>query len=144
MNDGTLGGDAKTVLDDLRVEQLVEELRSIGLVQNFSKCELFITKSVSESRRAEIISKFNLLTPTINILAENIYILDDSISAFINGQIVKFTEKSNSLSQNELHMAFFVIRFYLCVPKLIYVIRCSHLWKFEFEKTRLKKSTSDS
>lgn len=72
---------------------------------NFSKCELFIVgydyMSVNESRRAEIIFRFCLLAPYINIIALSELgapILNESIPAFINHQIAQFPKTSDHLS----------------------------------------------
>lgn len=55
-----------------------------------------------------------------------------SMARFINDQITKFSETFDRLSQMNPRMALFIIRVCPFVPKFTFVLRCSHLWKFEY------------
>lgn len=59
-------------------------------------------------------------------------ILNDSIPAFINDQITKFSETFDRLSQMNPRMTLFIIRVCPFVPKFTFVLRCSHFWKFKY------------
>lgn len=131
LDDGTLGGDAATVLSDLRL--LILEFRAIGLELNFNKCELFILEGTAD--RDAIISQFSTIAPNIiTVNRESLRllgspILDESLPDFINDKILKFNETSERLLKINCHMAFAIIRFCLFVPKFTYVLRCCQLWK---------------
>ena len=56
LDDGTFGGDVDTVLNDLQF--LKNELHSIGLDLNFSKCELYLPDSTD---RLQTLPKFNAI-----------------------------------------------------------------------------------
>ena len=131
MDDGTLGGDVDTVLDDLKL--ISEEFRAIGLELNFSKSELFVSESVSD--RNCVIGKFNDLAPNISIVDKSSLrllgspILDESFPAFVDEKIQNFNQTSDRLLKINSHMAFTIIKFCLFVPKFTYVLRCCQLWK---------------
>ena len=55
LDDGTLGGDPETVLNDFKL--LIEECKKIGLEVNPTKCELFFCGDEDES----IIDQFNVI-----------------------------------------------------------------------------------
>ncbi|XP_062530416.1 uncharacterized protein LOC134200792 [Bombyx mori] len=133
LDDGTLGGDISTVLKDL--EYLKSALASLGLELNFAKCELFINASCCSVPVSDVFAKFNTAAPNIKVVDENSLmllgapILDGSIDAYIDEQIDKFSQCSNNLFEINSHMALFIIRHCLFVPKFTYVLRCSFLWK---------------
>lgn len=91
LDDGTLGGDADTVLSDLK--NLCRNFAAIGLEFNFSKCEIFINPEISPDRQQHIIDKFNDAAPNIKIMNKDslrllgVSIFDNSIPNFIEEKI---------------------------------------------------------
>lgn len=131
LDDGTLGGEADTVLSDLQT--LTTALSTIGLSLNFSKCELFVQSTCID--KDTIIDNFKKNAPGINIVDENTLhllgcpVLDQSFNQFIDSKIQNFSSVSDRLLKINMHTAFTIIRHCLFVPKFTYVLRCSHLWK---------------
>ena len=133
LDDGTIGGSVISVLEDLK--KLTREFEAIGLVLNFSKCELYISDSLANKH--EIISKFSKVAPDISVLDKQTLhllgapIFDESIPNYISEKVSKFEQTSEGLLKINPHMALSIIRCCTFVPKFTYVMRCSHLWKFE-------------
>lgn len=130
LDDGTLGGDVDTVLNDLIF--LKNQFNTIGLELNFSKCELFFNKITNKPLT---LSKFNAIAPGIKICEKSTLrllgspIFDDAFPTFIDEKIQNFNDVSDRLSQINMHSAMTLIRFCCFGPKLIYFLRASHLWK---------------
>ncbi|XP_048479848.1 uncharacterized protein LOC125489131 [Plutella xylostella] len=133
LDDGTLGGESDTVLDDLGT--LTDNMREIGLELNSSKCEIFIPSHISEARKSTIIQRFNSLAPNIKILDETSLRLlgapihEQSINNFISEKMNSFTNKIPHLLKISKHMAFQIIRYSLFVPNFTYILRCSPIFK---------------
>ncbi|KAJ0182426.1 hypothetical protein K1T71_001795 [Dendrolimus kikuchii] len=131
LDDGTLGGDADTVMRDLKY--IISEFESIGLHLNLSKCELYIPPT--SLNKDEIIQKFNLIAPNITTIDDTSLRLlgspvkDKSIPSFINDKIQNFNSCSDRLLQINSHMAFWIIKFCLFVPKFTHFLRCCQFWK---------------
>jgi hypothetical protein len=134
LDDGTLGGDWKTVLDDLR--SLSDAFSAIGLDLNFSKCELFFNKSLPSTELNFIIANFNSLAPNIKIIDRSSLrllgapIFPESITSLINEHLHTHQAYSDRLLKISAHMALVIIKFCLFVPKFTYILRCSPIWKF--------------
>lgn len=135
LDDGTLGGSANTVLKDL--ETLIEQFKDIGLDLNFSKCELFMSDTLSVENKNEIMSKFSVLAPNIKTIDKKSLrllgapILEESFSAYIEDQQAKFESSTVRLLMLHSHVAFHIIKYCLFVPQLTYVLRCCPFWKHE-------------
>ncbi|CAG9122416.1 unnamed protein product [Plutella xylostella] len=133
LDDGTLGGEANTVLSDL--QNIINKFDSIGLNLNFSKCELFVSERIPPGEKEQIINKFNSLAPNIKLINKNLLrllgapVLDDSVESFTTEKITKFEESSKKLKELSPHMAYCIIKYCLFVPKFNYVLRCTTLWK---------------
>ncbi|KAG7295586.1 hypothetical protein JYU34_021841 [Plutella xylostella] len=136
LDDGTLGGDASTVLQDLN--SIIQNFSTIGLELNFGKCELHLNESLSDTEKYDIINKFNVLAPNIKIVKRDglrllgAPILDESIPGYVQDQINKFEDSYTRMCDINPHMAMHIMKYCLFVPKLTYeyVLRCSNLWKF--------------
>lgn len=132
LDDGTLGGDANTVLADL--SQIKNKFQSIGLELNFNKCELFIQNPCNSN---DIKEKFNALAPEIKIVDKSTLcllgspIFEDCFSGYIQNSISKFQNHSHRLLEISPHFAISIIKYCLFVPKLTYVLRCCSLWNHQ-------------
>ncbi|XP_047998133.1 uncharacterized protein LOC125235580 [Leguminivora glycinivorella] len=133
LDDGTLGGDWKTVLDDLRT--LTDSFTSLGLELNFSKCELFINRPFPSNEIQNLISYFNALAPNIKIIDKTSLrllgapIFPESIPQLIDEHLNIHKAYSDRLLKISAHMALTIIKFCLFVPKFTYILRCSPVWK---------------
>jgi hypothetical protein len=134
LDDGTLGGDAETVLADLIMIKNKFEL--IGLELNFNKCELYIPEKTDYASAVKIIQNFNTVAPNIKVTAKDSLsllgspIFDEAIPPLLNNSVTKFNEYSSRLLKISSHSAFFILKFCLFVPKFTYLLRCCPLWKF--------------
>ncbi|XP_052759361.1 uncharacterized protein LOC128202586 [Galleria mellonella] len=141
LDDGSLGGNASVVLSDLEI--LINDLAGIGLQLNFDKCELYIKGSMSEADKHDIIARFDSLAPGIKIVAIESFnllgvpLMNESIPAYVDEQIEKFHRSSERLFHINTHMALFVMRWCLFVPKFTYAMRSSMLWKFPEQLMKL-------
>lgn len=132
LDDGSLGGEVSGVLNDLR--SLLTKFRDIGLELNLSKCELYI--SSENPNKSQIVHEFENICPGIKLISENsLHLLGapvfaESIPNFIDNQIHHFSEYSDRLLKINAHMAFFILRFCLFVPKFTYAMRCSPFWRY--------------
>ena len=134
LDDGTLGGDAISVLEDL--DFLISEFKNIGLDLNFSKCELYLSDTITPSDKANLLTKFNNLAPNIKILSrESLYLLgapisELSIPSFVKKITANFLESSFRLSKINSHMALTIIRHCLFVPKFTFYLRSTPIWMY--------------
>lgn len=134
LDDGTLGGEANTILKDLKF--LIEEFKLIGLELNFGKCELYIPETETPSTISCIKSCFQSLVPNFKLIDKSSLcllgspILDEALPNFINDKIQNFLSVSDKLNHINVHVAFVILRFCLFVPKFTYYLRCSQLWKY--------------
>ena len=131
LDDGTLGDNPQSVYNDFR--NLTQELKSVGLDLNYSKCELYIPESFHN--RDSILADFNSIAPNITIVNKSSLrllgapIFDESFSSFVDEKIRHFQSVSARLLQISTHMAYFILRNCSFTPKFIYLLRCSHFWK---------------
>lgn len=134
LDDGSLGGDASSVFQDL--ESIIHSFSQIGLTLNFNKCEIFIPDSIPATARSDIIAKFNSLTPNITELTKESLtllgapIFEDAIPSLVKSKLEHFTLTSRRLFEIKPHMAMFIVRLCLFTPKFIYLLRCCPFWKF--------------
>ncbi|XP_063618720.1 uncharacterized protein LOC134791601 [Cydia splendana] len=134
LDDGTLGGDWRSVLDDLR--SLTDSFNTIGLELNFTKCELFINNPLPTTDLQSIISNFNTLAPNIKIIDKTSLrllgapIFPESIEPIISEHLITHKAYSDRLLKISAHMALVIIKFCLFVPKFTYILRCSPVWKY--------------
>ncbi|KPJ12288.1 Retrotransposable element SLACS 132 kDa protein [Papilio machaon] len=144
LDDGTLGGDAASVLSDL--EKITKSFSDIGLQLNFSKCELYFSERVPAQCRYELNSKFNVLAPNIKIIDDQSLrllgapVLEAAFTKIVEDQILKFQESSSRLKDINPHMAYFIIKFCHFVPKTTYTLRCTPLWAHNDLLSRLDET----
>lgn len=134
LDDGSLGGDAETVLQDLQL--IMDKFAEIGLSLNFTKCEIFLPDHLLPDRKIEILTNFNAILPNISVHSISSLtllgspIFDEAISPVINCKLNLFNCTSDLLFEINPHMALFIIRFCLFTPKFMYLLRCCPIWKY--------------
>lgn len=117
LDDGTLGGDPETVLQDFQL--LIEECKKLGLEINPTKCELFFCGEKDHS----IIDQFNAISPGIKILEDDLELLGAPITEEAMERIFIKTHDKMKLVFERLrhlkhHMALFHSQELLCHPKI--------------------------
>lgn len=134
LDDGSLGGDAETVLQDLHL--IIDRFSDIGLSLNFTKCEIYLPSHLSPEKKIEILTNFNAVLPNISVHSNSSLsllgspIFDEAINPIITCKLNLFNNTSELLFQINPHMALFIIRFCLFTPKFMYLIRSCPIWKF--------------
>lgn len=63
IDDGTLGGNPDTVLDDL--QSIINKSAEMGLKLNFAKCEIKVLRNPNREEHDQILEKFNQIAPGI-------------------------------------------------------------------------------
>lgn len=124
LDDGTLGGDPETILNDLKY--IIQECKKIGLEINPAKCELFFCGDQIES----VIQDFNAICSGIKVVANDLELLGSPIS---EGSEEKLILKKHSelkvmferLNLLNCHTAYFLLKICFTVPKLTYMLRSS-------------------
>ena len=128
----------------LAIQPVLENLKSnlniwfqaIGLLLNFSKCELFFCPSFPSKSQAQAITEFSILAPNIRIISrDNLSILGSPLlETGVPSLFKKLLEKFNILASNithiNPHMALYILRHCFWIPKLNYYMRCCPFWKF--------------
>jgi hypothetical protein len=134
LDDGSLGGDASTVLQDLQT--IIDKFSEIGLFLNFTKCEIFIPDRLPLEHKIDILTNFNAVLPNVSVHSNSSLtllgspIFEESINPVINCKLNLFKNTSNLLFHINPHMALFIIRFCLFTPKFMYLLRSCPIWKF--------------
>lgn len=129
LDDGNIGGSALEILND--TENIIKKFHDIGLNLNTAKCQIYFNKP-----NPDLLEKFEELLPNIKLLhEENLFLLGSpifeiSIPSFITNMQTLFSENAKKLLKLQVHIALHIIRFCIYVPKFIYFIRSSPIWKF--------------
>ncbi|XP_069358665.1 uncharacterized protein [Maniola hyperantus] len=134
LDDGSLGGNASSVLQDLDI--LIKKFSEIGLSLNFSKCQVYIPDSVPLNEKTILINSLNSLIPNISTISKKDLtllgapIFDDAFSSLLNSKLDNFNKFSHRLLDINPHMALYILRLCLFAPKFMYLLRCSPFWKY--------------
>jgi hypothetical protein len=105
----------------------------IGLKMNTSKCEIFFC---SQGIDSSIVSKFEKICPGIRIISkDDLQLLGAPI--FEEARVHHFKIKQHKLNllisrleQINPHVAYFLLKNCLFIPKMSYFLRTCALWKF--------------
>ena len=124
LDDGSLAGDVKTVLED--ATKITNVLQSHGLEVNPSKSELFLINPESHNGTCE---SFNSIMNGIKIIQKSDLtllgapIFVEGIKPVLESKIKKLKLMSERLKEIDNHDAFFLLRNALGIPKLTYFLR---------------------
>lgn len=132
LDDGTICGEPQNVLSDL--QKLIVECKSIGLNLNPSKCELFFCSEPVES----IVSEFNKVSPGIRVITDELELLGAPLTRTSTEKLLRkkkiqlstLLERLNGLKH---HIAYYLLKHCLAIPKLTYILRTSCCFNFEDE-----------
>lgn len=142
LDDGTLMGDAKTIKKDLLI--IKERFHELGLEVNTKKCEIHFLKKTTNND----IEEFEEICPGIKEV-EELTLLGSAITLNIGNELLKKKENELRLlfSRLELlnkHVAYYLLKHCLGIPKLTYMLRTMPIWKypdFVFNIDSLMKET---
>jgi len=104
-------------------------LSSVGLEINNSKCELLIVNYTNSQERSQTTKLFQDIFPSIAVPAPNLWQLlgsplyQDSAPLHLEAKIYMLDNIIQNLELIEPHQAFFILKNYLSIPKLIYLLR---------------------
>jgi hypothetical protein len=134
LDDGTLAGDAQSVLADL--EHVKQHFNRIGLELNYGKSELYISDKVNPLTASQIAQNFINVALNIKIVSKDCLhllgspIFEEAIPLLLNKSTTNFSKYSDRLVKISSHSALFILKFCLFVPKFTYLLRCCPIWKF--------------
>jgi len=126
LDDGCIGGDSETVLSNAAI--IRNELSSVGLEINNSKCELLIVNNTTIQGRSETIKCFHKEFPSISIPGSNLWQLlgsplhRDSTPLHLEAKAKMLSNIIENLELIEPHQAFFILKNCLSIPKFIYLL----------------------
>jgi hypothetical protein len=131
LDDGTLGDSPEIILWNLT--NIKEKAKSLGLELNGEKCELYFCNGQAND---DIVNDFENIAPGIRIVGEEELellgspLLVNSMELFTRKKFDKMFVLINRLSSLQTHYAYFILKNCLAIPKLVYLLRCTPLWKF--------------
>ena len=129
LDDGSLGDKAVIVAEDIAVVKL--RSAELGLKLNPSKCELFV---IGE-QDPDAMEKISRLLPGVKITkSEDLDLLgapitDDALPHALNKKISTIQLLVGRLKCLQPHVALFLLKSCLSIPKMVYLLRCAPTWK---------------
>jgi hypothetical protein len=131
LDDGTLGGEPVEVLKDFH--HIIESCHKIGLELNFDKCEF--TLLGPEADNNVIANDFRLSAPGIkDILSNKAELLGapltlESAEILFRKKITSFQTMINRLNTIPSHVAYYLLKHSLAIPRLVYMLRSAPMFK---------------
>lgn len=131
LDDGTLADAPQKVLSNLALIQ--EKANSLGLQLNSGKCELYFCGG---SVDGDVVNQFENIAPGIRIVKDDELELlgsplhESGMENFARQKFEKIFVLINRLPSLQSHYAYFILKNCLAIPKLVYLLRCTPLWKF--------------
>ena len=126
LDDGTLGGDPNTVIEDFK--RVINCRENLGLKVNEAKCELTLFDSDPHKRQL-IEREIREIAPHIKIINPNSVTLlgspiaEDQIDPILEKKLEDLKLMASRLSQIDSHEALFLLRNCFAIPKLLYILR---------------------
>jgi hypothetical protein len=127
MDDGTLGGEVETLLEDFRM--LTLEGKNLGLVVNIAKCEVITDDE-------EVLQKIRDIAPSIQHVSTASAMLlgapiggNKSINDVLTDKLHKLHRLSSRLRLLNAHDALFLLKNCFSIPKLMYTLRSAPCYK---------------
>ena len=127
LDDGTLGGEVETVLEDLL--KIKEIVNSHGLELNPTKCELFLVNPEDDMYVTNIRNHFNEVCKGIKVVQEqNLSLLGapklaEAIGSILEPKLENLRLMTSRLKEIDNHEALFLLRHCFAIPKLTYFLR---------------------
>lgn len=110
-----------------------ENAKNLGLQLNEEKCEIFFCNGQENS---EAVNAFKSLAPGIRVVNEEELellgspLLESGIEHFAKRKFEKLHVLINRLNLLQTHYGYFILKNCLAIPKVVYLFRCTPLWKF--------------
>lgn len=131
LDDGTLGGNPTTVLDDF--QHIISCANEVGLELNFDKCEVSVLGPQTNTQC--ILESFQSVAPGISCMTqENAELLGapltlESIEHVFRKKIHAFTNMAGRLHSIPSHIAYYLLKHSLAIPRLVYLLRAAPIFK---------------
>ncbi|XP_035712509.1 uncharacterized protein LOC118437538 [Folsomia candida] len=131
LDDGTLGGKPTTVLDDFK--HIISCANEVGLELNFDKCEVSFLGPQTNTQC--ILESFQSVAPGISCMTkENAELLGapltyESIEHVFRKKINAFSNMAGRLNSIPNHIAYYLLKHSLAIPRLVYLLRAAPIFK---------------
>lgn len=129
LDDGTIGGDPNVVLHDFST--IIKKCRDVGLNVNFSKCELYFCGAQNNY----IATEFHKISSSIKIVNDlsllGAPISDNCLSSIFDNKFEEVSTLLERVKSLKSHIAYYLLKHCLFIPKLNYLLRTSPSWKIE-------------
>lgn len=128
LDDGTLVGDIETVRHDLMI--IEQKFKEMGLEVNINKCELFVLNEDIHDDKTFFENAFPGLkiVQTLTLLGSPITMT--AVDVIFDKKIRSLELMFNRLELLNNHVAYFILKHCLGIPKLIFLLRTTPMWKF--------------
>lgn len=131
LDDGTLLGYTPDVAESAKIVQ--QESRTIGLELNPTKCEVSVfgdNQDFSLSLIEDVIPGIRLLDDTsAELLGAGLTV--ESTRRILTKKISTLQLFSEKLAKLPSHLAFYLLKHSFAIPRIVYILRCSEVWKCE-------------
>ena len=130
LDDGTLGDHPHTVLNDLQI--LIMACRTIGLEINPDKCEIYFCSERDDA----VVSAFQNIAPGIRVATKSTLtllgspLMMDAVAVTADQKLMELKRLYAGLLGINSHVAYFLLKNCLLIPKLNYFLRTTPLWLF--------------
>ena len=128
LDDGTLGGDADVVRDDLQV--VISTAADIGLAVNTQKCEVLVLDDAWPlDQRLATYMDFQRIAPGIRIMERptaqllGAALFPEGVDSVLTDKIRQLETLVGRLVQLDRHDALFILKNCFAIPRLIYALR---------------------
>lgn len=130
-DDGTLGGTAKAVFND--VQEVISRSEDVGMKLNRSKCEI-IVKNGSDAASLEALQ--SLLPGAKILMPSECHLLgapltSEALQPALDEKIESVSRLVSRLPALQSHTALFLLKNCLAIPKLVYSLRSTPAWQAE-------------
>lgn len=142
-DDGTIGGNFHTILDD--ISRVLEFGEDSGLTLNPTKCELFFVNA-SPTEQNEMTDKLNQLLPGIKRIDATSFqmlgapVLNEAMSEMLSAGFESVKTMCKRLALIDTHPALVVLRCSLSSPRFQYVLRTSPTFLLPNQLEEIDKS----
>ena len=132
LDDGTLAGDPQTVFEDF--QSIIRLSSELGLEVNPKKCEIKYLSNTQNLNACSLLAKFESIAPNIQKIKYDTFSVLGCPINFETG-CSYFKKKINVLSQFvknldilDSHVAYFLLKNSLAIPRISYILRCFPCW----------------
>ena len=133
LDDGTIAGLPDDVFNAL--QEIIDKAREIGLELNYEKCEISVLGTESDEIKNEIYGRFNSISKgTQKMIVKNQFLLtspltEEASALCLENKTQDLMKMREKLKQISSHSAYYLLRFSITTPRLIFFLRGSPMWR---------------